>query len=172
MRTSIQPPWSFSPCERELELALARAPRAGRLGLPRAAVPEHDGAAAVLALGDDAFEAAVLERVVLDLHREALVRRVEARPLGHGPALQDAVELQAEVVVQAAGGVLLDDEATSRCAVPARREVRPGSGVLPKVAFFGRSTSCRDMVWVYRVRIKKERGLPSPARNITPGVGG
>ena len=64
--------------------------------------------------GDDAFEAAVLERMVLDLHREPLVRRIEARPLGHRPALQHAVELQPEVVVQMAGGVLLDDERQAR----------------------------------------------------------
>ena len=49
-------------------------------------------------------------RVVLDLHRQPLDRRVEARPLGHGPALHHAVELEPEIEVQVTGGVLLDDE--------------------------------------------------------------
>ena len=48
-------------------------------------VPDHHGAAAVLALGDDAFEARVVERVVLDGHREALDLRIERWPLGDGP---------------------------------------------------------------------------------------
>src|SRR3546814_8669412 len=47
------------------------------------------------------------------MDREAPVRRVQARALGHGPALQHAVELEAEVVVQPACGVLLDDEAVT-----------------------------------------------------------
>src|SRR5262249_8851777 len=68
------------------------------------------GAAAVLALGDDALERGVLEGMVLDLYGEALLRGVEARALGDRPREQDAVELEAEVVVQARGGVLLDDE--------------------------------------------------------------
>src|SRR5215813_14229799 len=46
--------------------------------------------------------------MVLGLHREALVRRVEARALRHGPALQHALELEPEVVVQPRGGVALD----------------------------------------------------------------
>src|SRR3546814_10582581 len=82
-------------------------------GAPRAAIPEHHRAAAILALRDDAFEIAIAERVVLGMDREAPVRRVQARALGHGPALQHAVELEAEVVVQPACGVLLDDEAVT-----------------------------------------------------------
>src|SRR5262249_29338334 len=78
--------------------------------LPGAAVPEHHGAAAVLALRDDALEAPVLERVVLHVHREALVGGIEARSLRHRPALEHALELESEVVVQPRGGVLLDHE--------------------------------------------------------------
>jgi hypothetical protein len=48
--------------------------------------------------------------VVLHHDGQPLVRRVQGRPLGHGPGLEDAVHLQAEVVVEAARGVLLDDE--------------------------------------------------------------
>jgi hypothetical protein len=49
--------------------------------------------------------------VILDFHREPPHGRVDARPLWNGPALHDAAELQAEVEVEMAGGVLLDDEA-------------------------------------------------------------
>ena len=44
------------------------------LGLPIAAVPELHGAAAILALGNRAFEIAVVERMILDLDRQAFVR--------------------------------------------------------------------------------------------------
>src|SRR5690606_3659160 len=55
---------------------------------------------AVLVLGNHAFEVAVFERMVLGLHREAALARIEARSLGHRPALQDAVQLEAKVIVQ------------------------------------------------------------------------
>ena len=77
--------------------------------------------AAVLALRDDALERAVLERVVLDVHRQALARRgSRLGPLGTAQLLQHAVELEAEVVVQPRRVVLLDDEARRRRARPAR----------------------------------------------------
>ena len=77
----------------ELELQLALLEREARLdhGRPRPAVPEHDRPRPVLALRDDPLEGAVLDRVVLDVHREPLVARVEGRALRHGPAQQDAV---------------------------------------------------------------------------------
>src|SRR5690606_5543250 len=56
----------------------------------------------------------IAQRVILDMHRQALVGRVQARSLGHGPADQGPVQLQAEVVVQPPGGVFLDDETQRR----------------------------------------------------------
>ena len=103
--------------EDELERAVAQAGvdvGVGGLRLPGALVPEHDGAAAVLALGDDAFEAAVLHGVVFDLDGEALVRDDVAGALGDGPGLEDAVPAEAEVVVEVRGGVLLDAEGELR----------------------------------------------------------
>src|SRR5262249_25142620 len=64
----------------------------------------------VLALRDRPLERSVLERVVLDVDGEPLLRRIEARPLRHRPALEDAVELESEVVVEPARGVLLHAE--------------------------------------------------------------
>src|SRR3546814_2174559 len=81
---------------------------------PAAAVPQHHRAAAVLALRNGALEVAVRQRMVLDVHREALLAGDEARPLGHRPALQYAVHLQAQVVVQAPGRVLLDQVGVAR----------------------------------------------------------
>src|SRR4030095_9968131 len=96
--------------EAELQLAgpVTRLRVADRF--PGAAVPDDDVAGAVLARGNRALAPRVIERMVLDVHRHPLVGRVEARALGHRPALQRALELEPEVVVQTAGGVLLDHE--------------------------------------------------------------
>ena len=66
--------------------------------LPRAAIPQHHRAAAVLAGRDDALEIAVIERMIFDLRGEPLVLRVKARPLRDCPALQDAVAFEAEAL--------------------------------------------------------------------------
>src|SRR4029077_19030326 len=71
--------------------------------------PDHHAPAAVLSLGNGSLERVVLDRVILDLHREPLDRRVEARPLRPSPALHHAIELEPQVEVQVARGVLLDD---------------------------------------------------------------
>jgi hypothetical protein len=98
---------------RELELALAQ----GRihilcfLGHPEAPIPQHYGAAAIFPLGDRAFEVAVVERMVLHLDRQSLVARIKRGSLGHSPGLEDTVVLEPEVIVQAGGGMLLDDKA-------------------------------------------------------------
>ncbi len=100
----------------------------------RAGVP-HDHGARPVALADHALEVGVLERVVLDLDREALHARVGRRPLRDGPRAQRPVDLEAEVVVQARGVVLLDDEARRAAAARAGASGAPsprtpGSGVL------------------------------------------
>ena len=115
--------------ERELQVALLqRRVHVVDLGRPGAEVPEHHDAGAV-AGRDDAFELAVVERVILDVHRQALGRGIERRPLRHRPRQQHAVVLQAEVVVQVAGEVLLHAEEPRRSALRAtcaacRRRVR------------------------------------------------
>ena len=106
-------PCSFSPASVNLSSPLRRAASTSLVafGHPEAAVPQHDRAAAILALGDRAFEVAVVERMVLHLDRQALVGRIERRALRHRPGLEDAIVLQAEIVVQPGGRMLLDDEA-------------------------------------------------------------
>jgi hypothetical protein len=49
--------------------------------------------------------------MVLDLHGEAFLARIQGRPLGDRPRLQNPVDLESEVVVQAGSIVLLNDEA-------------------------------------------------------------
>jgi hypothetical protein len=97
----------------ELEVAGAEAGIdvfAAKLGPPAALVPDHDGAAAVLAFGDDALESTVFEGMIFDFYGEAALGRVIAGALGAGPGFEDAIPAEAEVVVEVGGCVLLDDE--------------------------------------------------------------
>ena len=82
---------------------------------PEAAVPQHDRPAAVLTLGDRAFEVSVLERMVLDLDGEALVAWIERGPLGDGPGFEHAIQLQPQVIVQAGCSMLLHHKARVVC---------------------------------------------------------
>ena len=97
--------------EDELEVALLQAFMRIALRQPVAAVPQLHRAAAILAFGNGALEVAVVERMVLDLDRQALDRRIERRPLGDRPRLEGAVELETEIVVQPRGVVALHHEA-------------------------------------------------------------
>src|SRR5690606_20328701 len=80
------------------------------LRLVRAPVPDRHGPAAVLALRDLALEGEVLHRVVLGVHGQVVGGRVGRQALGHRPGDQHPVTLQAQVPVEGAGVVLLDDE--------------------------------------------------------------
>ena len=79
--------------------------------LPRAAVPHDDRAGPVVALRDHSLEIGVLERMVLDHDRHALFLRIERGAARNRPGREHALHFEAEVVVQAAGSVLLDHEA-------------------------------------------------------------
>src|SRR5262249_3189938 len=76
-------------------------------GVVGSTVPDDAVAGAVLAVGDAALEVAVLERVILGLHREPLLCRVVARALRRGPAGEDAIDLEPDVVVKPCGVVLV-----------------------------------------------------------------
>ena len=78
-----------------------------------AGVPDDHSTAAVLAVGDHALVFGVLDGVVGGEDREPLDRRVERRTARYGPGLQDAVDLESEVVVQASRIMQLDHE--DRC---------------------------------------------------------
>ncbi len=76
-----------------------------------AAIPDLNGAGAVLAGRDRALEVAVLERVILDVNREMPFTAPQRDALRHRPARERTVPLETEVVVQPARVVALDDEA-------------------------------------------------------------
>ena len=95
--------------QREFQVALLEA-AIGIIGFPGAAIPQHDGAAAILVVRDGAFEIAVVQRVILDLDREPLVVRIERGSSRHRPGFEDAVELQPQIVMQPGRVMLLDHE--------------------------------------------------------------
>ena len=70
--------------QREFEVAFLEA-LLGIVREPVAAIPDHHSAAAILAFRDRAFKVAIVERVILDFDREALVLRIERRTARHGP---------------------------------------------------------------------------------------
>ena len=96
--------------QHELQLAVAQARLDVAERFPEPLVPEHHRAAAVLALRNGSLEVAVLQRMVLHVHGQPLVARVVRGPLGHRPAQQHPVPFQAQVVVVAAGQVVLHEE--------------------------------------------------------------
>ena len=128
MRTSSHRPASFSPCSRKSSLPLRHAFARIAHGLPGAAVPDDHRAGAVLASAGSCLRSGRSRADGPRRGSPCAFRRVEARPLGHRPAQQHAVELEAEVVVQPARPVLLDDEdrrRRARFAGSARRRRRP-----------------------------------------------
>ena len=123
-----EPPGELLAREPELELTGAdgrtRVPR--QLRLEGAPVPADRVAGAVLALRDDALEVEVLDRVVLGPGGEAPLVGVAGRALRDGPRGKRAVDLQAKVVVEAAGTVPVDDEAAARRRAWPPAAARPG----------------------------------------------
>ena len=78
--------------------------------LVRAAIPDLHRARAVVPLGDLALEAPVFERVILNVDGEMLLARFERDALRHRPRGEDAVALEAEVVMERSRGVSLHHE--------------------------------------------------------------
>ena len=97
-----------------------------------AAIPEVDRAAAVLARRDVALEVGVLDRVVLDVHRERALAGAQRHAPRQRPAEQHAVALEPQVVVQGAGRMALNDE--DRIAVGLRLARLQRLGRLPGLA--------------------------------------
>src|SRR5690606_22867549 len=105
-------------------------------------------AAAVFALGNRAFERRVIEGVIFRAHGESLDAGVAAWAIRHGPAFENAVQLQPEIVVQTPGIVLLDEVRMAGCcagragwlggarevplaAICLKRLAKQGGGVIP-----------------------------------------
>lgn len=77
--------------------------------------------------------------MILDLHGEPLVVRIERRAFGNGPRFQHTVHFQAKVIVQARCPMALHDEAVPGFLL----DLRGGSGVASKRRF--RLYSSSDM---------------------------
>ena len=88
---------------------------------PGAGIPDDHRPAAVLALRDHPLEVDVFQRMVLGLHRQPLLLRVERRSLRHRPALQHPAEFQPQVVMIRARLMLVHDKPI---AAPARPPAR------------------------------------------------
>src|SRR4051812_1813783 len=102
----------------EIEMPLLISPVRIAVRNPVAAIPDHHGPAAILALRYGTFECVVFDRVVLDVNGQALLSRHQARAFGNRPAFHHAIELEPEVVMQPPRRMLLNDEAV---ALPPRR---------------------------------------------------
>lgn len=77
-----------------------------------AVVVDGHPAAAVFAGRDHAGEIEVFEWVILGVFGQVVAGLVAGEPTGNGEGDQHAVVFEADVPVQAAGVVLLDDEAS------------------------------------------------------------
>ena len=62
--------------------------------------------------------------MIFDLHGQPLVGRIERGPLWNGPRLENAFHLEPEVIVQAGGFVLLDNEAIALLLLDFRWRLR------------------------------------------------
>ena len=79
-----------------------------------AEVPYDDFARTIIAFRQTSLEQKVVERMVLNMDREALHARILAWPLRHRPGDERRANFQSEVIVETPGPVLLDDESRSR----------------------------------------------------------
>ena len=97
----------FSALKGEVQLAFfIRA--LGVVAVPIAAIPNHDRAAAVLALRNSAFEVPVIQRMVFDLYRKPLIVRIERGTLGDRPGLENAVQFEPQIIMQVRCRMLLN----------------------------------------------------------------
>src|SRR5438067_1609413 len=116
--------------EQELEMTLLQAPMRIAYRGPAAAIPDNDRAAAILAFWDIPLELQIIHRMIFGLHRQALLARNEARTPGHGPALEHAVELETQVVMQPPRGMFLHHELPAGARPDPRFRFR-GSAKIP-----------------------------------------
>ena len=89
---------------------------------------------AVLALGDLAVEVQVLQRVVLGVHGQAVLAGRVGQEVRHRPRHEHAVALEAQIPVQARGGVLLDDEAALLASSAPSAPIGSGVFAAPRLA--------------------------------------
>ena len=84
--------------------------------LPGSAIPNNDFAGTVLFGRNGALESRIGNRMIFNGDGHAFVFGIETRPFRNGPTFHGAFELQAQVVMQLAGPVLLNDKRTPAVA--------------------------------------------------------
>ena len=109
----VPAPFQPLPIEREIKVALGVSLSWIALRPPASLVPDDHGAAAVLALRDHALEGEVFHRVVFGVDGKPLLAGHEAWAAGDRPALQHAVELKPQVVMEPRRVMLLHAEAVA-----------------------------------------------------------
>ena len=99
--------------EHEFQLAVAELLLGALVAdrCPEPTIPKHHRTATVLSLRNRAFEVAVVERMVLHLHGQTLIVRINRWTPRDRPRFEHAIEFKPEIVVQACCRMFLDDEA-------------------------------------------------------------
>src|ERR1700722_18448238 len=104
------------------EFQVARSERflgsLGALGRPVTSIPELHRSTAVSAGGNGALEVAIVERVILHFYGQPFVGGIVRGSPRHRPGLEDTVELEPQIVVQAPRVMFLYDESQT----PGRRD--------------------------------------------------
>ena len=69
-------------------------------GNPYPSIPDDHGSSAVVPFRNDPLEVTILERVILNFYREALVGRICGRALGDRPRHEDAIQFEPQIPMQ------------------------------------------------------------------------
>ena len=98
-------------------LEIARLPhlrrRFGAQPFIGAAVPQRDVASAIIAAGNCAFKAAVVERMIFHMHRQALDRGIKRGAVGERPGLEYAIHFKPQVIVETSCAMPLNKKAVA-----------------------------------------------------------
>ena len=130
MWMSANSPESLVPCRRNLMSPLSRERSKSSADssdpLERPDVPEHHRTRPV-SRGDDALEFAVVDGVILGLHSQAFLGRIQAWASGHRPRQEHPVVLQPGVEMHSRGSMFLDAEPASVRQLLPRGRIRSGA---------------------------------------------
>lgn len=110
--------------QNEIEMAFSIARMGISLGRPGAMIPDQNCAGAILSFWNRALESTIIKRMILDMDGQAFLARHEAWPARYRPTFQDAIEFEAEIIMQPRGSMFLHDEAIAGSARSASARLR------------------------------------------------
>src|SRR5205807_9897879 len=99
-----------------------------------AAIPNHDRAAAVLPLRNNSLKAFIIDRMIFDFDGEMFFAFLPRQTLWQCPRFQNALHLEAKIVMQAARGVFLNYKSTCAANLLGQRFAAFRLGRLRKIA--------------------------------------